>query len=89
MVWNEKTATRPNLGNFILKPPFLARPVFSSLDGDDHLRLHSVDKLDFARPGVDLPAGDSSGARDYGSTAGDVIFVAPLCMFRSSTAVNH
>eukprot|EP00752_Nemacystus_decipiens_P017503 g15691.t1 len=42
----------------------------ASLDAADHLRLHSVDKLDFAHPGVHLPAGDSSGARDYGSTAG-------------------
>eukprot|EP00903_Cladosiphon_okamuranus_P017135 g15782.t3 len=42
----------------------------ASLDDSDHLRLHNVNKLHFARPGVNLPAGDSLGARDYGSTAG-------------------
>ncbi|CAM9093821.1 unnamed protein product [Ectocarpus fasciculatus] len=42
----------------------------ASLDAADHLRLHNVEKLDFESPGKDLPAGDSSGGRDYGSTAG-------------------
>ncbi|CBJ30692.1 conserved unknown protein [Ectocarpus siliculosus] len=41
-----------------------------SLDAAGHLRLHNVEKLDFESPGKDLPAGDSSGGRDYGSTAG-------------------
>lgn len=54
----------------------------SSLDAADHLRLHSVDKLDFAHPGVDLPAGDSSEARGYGSTAGDVWICACILACR-------
>ncbi|CAN0208538.1 unnamed protein product [Ectocarpus sp. 6 AP-2014] len=42
----------------------------ASLDAAGQLRLHNVEKLDFESPGKDLPAGDSSGGRDYGSTAG-------------------
>lgn len=42
----------------------------SSLDDADHLRLHDLEEPHNRSTGVDLPAGDSSTGRDYGSTAG-------------------
>ncbi|CAM9739944.1 unnamed protein product [Scytosiphon promiscuus] len=42
----------------------------ASLDTADHLRLHNVERLDFENPDVEAPIGESSGGRDYGSTAG-------------------
>eukprot|EP00904_Undaria_pinnatifida_P003680 jgi/Undpi1/13312/HiC_scaffold_8.g02973.m1 len=41
-----------------------------SLDDADHLRLHDIEEPDHRSAGVDLPAGDSSTWKDYGSTAG-------------------
>ena len=47
----------------------------SSLDDADHLRLHDLEEPHHRSAGVDLPAGDSSTGRDYGSTAGQGLVI--------------
>ncbi|CAM9282771.1 unnamed protein product, partial [Laminaria digitata] len=42
----------------------------ASLDDADYLRLYDLEEPHHRSAGVDLPAGDSSTWRDYGSTAG-------------------
>lgn len=42
----------------------------SSLDDAHYLRLYDLEEPHHQSAGVDLPAGDSSTWRDYGSTAG-------------------